>query len=475
MVDLTNSGTEAAEPRQEILQKLWQGKFIILVATIVTTAAAIAYYFRTTPTYIAQAVVSVKVPDKQQLIGERSAGEILPSIETDAQILKSYPLAVETVRALLNSEERDKLLLFGNNDGKKRAGTVTQTDSRKEREYAKTLQSMTRSESIRGTNLIMVSVSSQSPSEAALLANSLCKTYQHKDSEWNAAQDISISKTIEEQIQQQRNKVAAIEHELAGFMKNWEVYEATGNAEELQRAFNAAETEYNNNRVQYDILKKQLAFIEQKLSANERQLNQNLTRNVNTQLRSIRKNLTMKQNDYIALHMKKGADDPEVKAALERLNAAKAQYEQITRQKIAGELANTENAKKYRFDLLSTKIQASVKLAELDNNAEEYLKLKNRYQEQLNQLPQKQITFERLRLDLDVANRTLAFLKEKLDEARIKVASNSGRIVLLSPAIPPDTPDSPDLKQNIFLGICIGLAAGCGIVFGKDIWQKRNS
>lgn len=469
MFDLTNTVPET-DP-SALLMKLWKGKFIILATLVVTTAASLGYYYITDPVYSAQAVIIVKAPDKDKLIAEQATGGAQPTLETDIELLKSYPLATETVRSLMKGDNRQPLALFGG----KPANTL---HSEKEiRDHAIALMGSVKAEGIKGTNLINVSASSTSPTEAALLANTICETYRTKDGEWSAVQDISLSKTIEQQIEQQRSKVTAIERELGSFMKNREIYEESGNVDDIQKTLGEAETLYNTNRVQADILKKQLAFVEQRLSEEERQYSQNLTATIGAQLRSIHKNILEQQNYYIAMSMKKGADDPETKIALNRLNTAKVEYDKITRQKIAGELGNAENAKKYRFDLISTRLQTGVRLTELENSAEEYLKLRNQYQEQLSLLPQKQITYARLQLDLEVANKTLVFLKEKLDEARIKVASNSGRIAIITPAFPPAGPDSPDLKINLLLGIVGGLAAGIGLVFAMDMFgsSKENA
>ncbi len=460
MLDLTNPIPET-DPGA-LWTKLWKGKLIILATMVITTAAALVHYYMTDSVYSAQAVIMVKAPDKDKLISEQTSNDIQPTLETDIELLKSYPLAAETVRSLFNVDTGEPLELFG---GKTRKASLSEKEIR---DYAMTLLGMVKAEGVRGTNLINVSVSSTSPTEAALLTNTICETYRTKDGDWSAAQDISLSKTIEQQIVQQRSKVNAIERELASFMQNREIYEESGNVTDIQRALSAAETEYNTNRVESDILRKQLAFVEQRLSEEEKLYSQHLTASIGSQLRSVHKNILAQQNDYIALNMKKGADDPETKDALNRLNASKAEYDKITRQKIAGELANAENTKKYRFDLISTRLQAVVRLSELDNSAQEYQKLRSQYQGQLSQLPQKQINYARLKLDLEVSNRTFSFLKEKLDEVRIKVASNSGRIAIITPAFPPSSPDSPDLKINLLLGIVGGMVAGTGLVFAMD-------
>lgn len=470
MVDLNKSASETSI--RDLLQMLWRGKFIILAVVLVATVIALAHYSLAIPVYKADALIMVKSPDKAHLIGDEGTGGEA-ALPTDVELLKSYPLANEVIHKLLISKKSYNLALFGNRESRTKgimsgAASAQRPDISNTRPYAEALQSQIEAENIRGTSLIQLSVSSPFPDEAALLANTLCEAYRDKNTEWSAAQDISVSRIIEQQIDQQEQKLRETESALADFMKNNEVYEASGNVADLQRGYSAAETEYNSNRVQYDILRKQLAFVEQKLSAEERAFSNSLFQNISNELRSMRENIRSKENAYIELALQKGGKDPEVEAARYQLVNLKTQYDQINRKKIAGEIANSGNAQKYRFDLVASKMLANVRLAELDNSAREYERLKNYYQSRLKQLPAKQITYAKLQLDHEVANKTYAFLKEKLDEVRIKVASNAGGVVVLKSALPPEAPESPKLMQNLLIGLLGGLLLGVLVVVGKE-------
>lgn len=466
MVDL-NQQSATENNSRDILQTIWRGKVTIIAVMILATAGAIAHYYLSVPRYKAQAIIMVKSPDKEKLIKDGESGGPEFAIPTNVELLKSYPLAEAAVQSLMNSEQRSNLALFGTRSIKGKA-RMKEPNPKMVRQYAESLQSRVQAENIKNTNLIQLSVSSAIPDEAALLTNTICEVYKDKNAEWSAAQDISVSKTIEQQITEQEEKVRATEIALRDFMKANEVYEETGNVADLQRSFAAATTEYDSNRVQYDILRKQLSYIEQKLSDEERSFSRNMYQNIGNELRAMRENIKRKENAYIELAVQKGANDPQVEAARNEVVNMKAQYDQINRTKIAGEIANTGNAQKYRFDLLSSKMQVNVRLAELDNSAKEYQKLRAYYQGQLNQLPAKQITFAKLTLDHDVANKTYAFLKEKLDEARIKAASNVGGVVVIKKAYAPGMPESPNMLQNLSLGLGGGLLIGVLIVVMKE-------
>ena len=470
MVDLNQSSPDTNI--RDLLQTLWKGKFIIVGLVLLATAVAFAQYYVAVPVYKAQAIIMVKSPDKDKLIKEN--GGVIPefTLPTSVELIKSYPLALATVQMLLNNGQQNNLELFSgrNANSKSKSGStdIQAPDAKKMRLYAETLQHRINAENIRSTNLIEVSVSSPYPYEAALLANTICYAFRDKNAEWSATQDISVSRTIEQQITQQEQIVKETATALSDFMNTHEVYESTGNVSDLERAYAAATTEYDSNRVQYEILRKQLAFIEEKLSAEEKLFGKNLFQNIGNQLRSMRENIRSKENAYIALALQKGRNDTEVEAAHNELINLKAQFDQFTRKKIAGEIANSGNAQKYRYDMLASKMQVSIRLAELDNSAREYLRLKNHYQGKLRLLPAKQVLFAKLALDNDVAKKTYAFLKEQLDGARIKVASNVGGIVIIKPALPPAAPESPDLKVNLLAGIGSGLLLGIVGVVLKD-------
>jgi uncharacterized protein involved in exopolysaccharide biosynthesis len=468
MVDL-NQQTASESNMREMLQAIWRGKLIIVAVTLLSTAGALAYYYMTEPQYKAQAVIMVQEPNKERVIKSESGGSeyVLP---TSVELLKSYTIAEAAVQQLLNNENGKNLDLLDTRAGKGKSGSAAKTvpNPQQTKSYAENLQGQTEVENIRDTNLIQVTVTSQYPEEAALLANTVCEVYQQKDAEWSAAQDNSVSKSVEQQIEAQEQKVKQTETALRDFMRSNEVYEATGNVADLRQSYAAASSEYDSNRVQAEILRKQLSFIDQKLSDEEKTFSRNLYQNLGTRLRSMRDSIKSKESAYAALAVQKGANDPEVQAYRSSLVNMKAKYDHVNRTKIAGEIASTGNDKKYRFDMLSSKMQTTVHLAELDNSAREYKRLKDYYQGLLNQLPAKQITFARLSLDHEIANKTYASLKEKLDETRIKAASNVGGISIVKKALTPSSPESPVFLYDLVAGIGGGLMAGLILALAKD-------
>jgi capsular exopolysaccharide synthesis family protein len=469
---------------RELLQILVKHKFFIAAVTLGVVVIVMLYHFSVQPVYRATAVVMTKDEKEQdwmnQITKQTAAQEAKP-MDNEIELLKSYPMAEATVRSLYNSSYRDSLELFGKRlyeppAAKLFGGLVPYFKSlffpqekelqveEKIKRYSLAFQKRVNVENARESNLLNISVSSPFAKESALLTNALCKTYQRKDIEWNVEQAANVNKFVAEQLEKQKQKVADVENAMSGYMKQEDIYETTGNADQLLKKVTEVDSKYNDIQAEYNILKKRLDFIKQKLSDEEKAFGARIAQNVNTQLQAVKERIKAEESLYMQLASQKGSDNPEVVAKRQQIDMMKAQLEQITRNKIAGELAYAGRAQKYQFDLISEQHQTDVKLAELDYSAQEFQRLKQYYEGQLSSLPQKQLNYARLQRDRDVVSNTYTFLKQKLDESRIKVASEAGKVIIVGPAFPPIRPVSPNLGMDLLISTIFGLGFGVVLV-----------
>ncbi|WP_449258101.1 GumC family protein [Chlorobium limicola] len=477
---------------QELLGMLWSRRGVIISVLAGVMALSLLYYLSATPKYSATSVVLVKDSKNNdpmsQLLGSMSSGIAKP-ILNDIELLKSMPIAEEAVRNLDKAAARDSLELFGERHyvsklamalggglpkfsfGKADA-KAPETYEQRMRRLAHELQKRVSVENSRETSVLKVSVSSPFPEEAALLSNALCQAYQQKDIAWNAEQARMLNQFVGEQMNKQQDKVASAENKLSGYMQRQEIYELTGNAQQLLEKLIEVDSKYNEVMAEYNILSKRIDFIKQRLSAEEKTISANIAQSVNSQLRSVQDRIKGEEADYMALVQEKGLANAEVKARRQQIDQMKAQLEQITRGKIAGELAYAGRAKQYQFDLISEQLQADIRLAELNYAGQELKRLKNNYEGQLNQLPKKQLDYARLQRDREVVSNTYTFLKQKHEESRIQIASEVGHVVIVGEAFPPERPEAPDLKKILLVAMVLGLGLGGGVVFMTEMQDQ---
>ena len=471
---------------QELLQVLWKNRLIIGAIAGVVLVLVMLYHYSATPEYRSTSVVLIKT-DKGGVGEMINPFESLTGFElqNDIELVKSFPLAEEVVRDLYPRKDRDSLELFGERQyvspvGMLFSGLNFFGSGEKEeidhdlmmRGYAGVLQKRVKVSNARDTDILEVSVSSPFPEEAALLTNAICEAYMRKDIEWNADQAMSVKEFVSEQLASQRKEISDVENQLSSYMKKQNIYELTGNAEKLLEKLVEAESRYNDAQAEYNILKKRQDFIVQKLSEEEKALSAKISQNVDQQSKELKARIKREEKALIAMAGEGGVREPSYNAKKQQLDMLKQRLQELTRNMIAGELAFSSKARQYQFDLISEQLQTDVRLAELKYVAEEYRRSKNYYESQLNRLPQKQLNYARLQRDREVLNNTYTFLKEKLEESRIKIASEVGKVVIVGAAFPPTVPVAPDLKKNLLIGLILGLGLGGAFVFVREMLDQ---
>lgn len=459
----------------ELLRLLWRRRILLGIVTSVVMVLVLLFHFTLVPQYLPSSVVLIKT-DKSK----SSAAELLDpfgslagiTIENDIELLKSFPLAEATVRSLYYSNERDSLELFGNrhyrspvsklfawipkgSSGEERPALSKDQTIRK---YAATLQKRVMVSNSRDTDILEVSVASPFPDEAALLTNALCRAYLKKDIEWNADQALQVKGFVSEQLAEQKSEIQDVDARLTAYMQKKNIYELTGNAENLLNKLVEAESRYNDARSEYNILKKRQDFIARKLSEEEKAFTAKVARSVDRQAQELKSRIRQEETGMIGQGGAGGANN-------QQLSMLKQRLQEVTRNAMAGELAFSTKARQFQFDLISEQLQTDIRLAELNYIAQEYERSKNHYNGQLSKLPQKQLEYARLQRDREVLNNTYTFLKGKLEESRIQIASEVGKVVIVGAAYPPERPVAPSLRKNLLIGLMLALGIG-GVLVG---------
>ncbi|TCD47185.1 polysaccharide biosynthesis tyrosine autokinase [Chlorobium sp. N1] len=457
----------------EILGILWQRRGLMGSVMAVALLLALLAHFSATPEYRPSSIVLIKT-DKSSATAEKFLdpfGSLAGvSIENDIELLKSFPLAEAAIRSLYYSNDRKPLELFAEREfvpkafmpfrWMKRSGGGEEPQMSEEqliRKYAGALQKRIMVANSRDTDILDVSVSSPFADESAVLTNALCRAYVNKDIEWNADQALQVKGFVSEQLVEQQAEIRATDERLSAYMKQKNIYELTGNAENLLQKLVEAESRYNDALSEYNILKKRQEYITRKLSDEERAFSAKVSRNIDRQAQELKTRIRQEETGIIgqvaATDMKK-----------QELAALKQRLRELTRNAMAGELAFSNKARQFQFDLISEQLQTEIRLAELSYIADEYKRSKDYYDAQLNKLPQKQLEYARLQRDREVQSNTYTFLKGKLEESRIQIASEVGKVVVVGPAYPPERPVAPSLRKTLLVALMLGLGVGGALV-----------
>lgn len=480
---------------KELLHVVWKHKLLVLLVTVLTLCGALLYHYSSTPSYQASSTMLIKsskggsdfVYPMQSVTGS--------ALQNDIELLRSYTLALEVVQELYAMEDRPALHLFLErryvspvdawlcthgvkpmdecSESGISAKLAKMPQHVKEGLFAELLRGRIAITNPRETNILKVSVSSPFEHEAVLLTNALCRAYVKKDIDWNTSEASVVKEFVAEQLAGVDGEVSELEGKLSSYMRQENIYELNGNAGNLLSRLIAAESRYNDTQAEINILKKRQAFILQKLSDEERELSKRLARNLDDQARELKGRI---RQEEMALIGTGSTQEGEGSGSLakQRLVTLRGQLDELTRNMLAGEIAFSSTARQLRFDLISEQLRTDVRLAELGYVAEEYLRIKNNYDAELNKLPQKQLNYARLQRDREVLNNNYMFLKQKLEESRIQIASEVGKVMIVDEARGPlGRPESPNFQKNVLIGLILGLGLSGALIVLRQVLDSK--
>lgn len=491
-----NSSDGAEISFKDIAQVVVRRKWGVISIILLSILGSILLYLNEKPVYLAKAVIMINKPQQSNDIVDAVLG-FDPNSDSqyaikDVELLKSIPVSEKTVMTLWNSDKASTLELFDNRPyispvqkifswlipetkGKKKQNYTPGTPLYEQtmRLYAQRFNSRIKINSLRGTSIIEISVVSPFKDESVYLTNTLCEVYKKMDIDRNSERYIQANRFVADMIRDQEKLVEKADADLSQYMSSNNIYEITGNTGALLGKLLDYDTHYEELMAEYRITLNNRNFVQNQLSEGERDISNKISRTIDTQLASINDDLRAKESEYINLLISKNQNDAEVKEKRNELEQLRTRYEQMSKNKIAGQISYIGQSQKYRYEMISEKLLLDRKLNNLNFSANEYKKIKEIYEKRLDSLPGKEQNFVRLQRDRDVVSKTYLFLKEKQDETRILIGSEVGNISIIGSAFEPFSPESPDYKKNLVLGMVLGLVLSAVYAFVAERLDDR--
>lgn len=118
--------------------------------------------------------------------------------------------------------------------------------------------------------------------------------------------------------------------------------------------------------------------------------------------------------------------------------------------------------------ILALEAQEANLLRTYTENHPDVVKIRDQIQtlrDQLKSLPEKELTYARIKREVDVHEKLYLTLKEKLEEARITEAGKTSDVSILRLAEVPRMPIRPNSQANILIAVIAGLAVSGAFVF----------
>ena len=469
-----------------------QGKWIILAATVLVAAAVAAYTISLTPTYSSHSLVS---------LGSSSSAQL--NLTETVPVVKEQSISTET-GLLSNSIDLAERVVERLEQVAQASGTgpyfpVLHPEDPVEdlpRRIAMQIMEQTDVRPISGQEMIQISVSSSAPEEAATIANLYAEEYQRFSRERARASLAAAREYIQEQVDRREEELRHYEARWEAFALDKDVVTLGPGGEKLVSEYSdlsaqrdAAEFKLEREIELLEMLHRQLDRVEPNLR--ERVMQEHSTTELETGVREVDRQIAVLreyEGPYYAVNPDlKGRSVDELKdmgytqlaAVREKIAYFEQRKEEMTNRlvtevvqsQIAG--PGGEGQLDYVVRLKSSIAEKELTLHELQNEIAGLDARLGTYDVKLEGIPRQQLQRQQFERQLNQAELWYNRFAELLQQTKIAEESELGDVTIVREAFVPVVPDSPNVRQNVILGILLGFGIGLALAFVRHSVSQR--
>jgi polysaccharide biosynthesis transport protein len=397
----------------------------IIATTVVTMLISLWLARQKVPVY--QATATVKFEQSTNLSGllvEVLSYSSSDNIETQATLIKSYPVLEEVARRMGRLPQA--------------AGDSAVRESKTYQQMLDSLGTKIKTNRVPNTSILEITATSTNPREARDLANTVAEVYRDHNKQNRNARLTEARKFIEAQLKEVEARVKRAEEEVWAFRDANRVISPGAESTVLLSLFTQVRGDMERarqQRTELEQLQARLARTDPS-SMTERvyveSTNPGLLR-----LQNAQSELTMERTQ---LALEATDKHPRLRAIDERLREVRFEM----RRELGAQIAMLKN----REDILA------LQMAELMQ--------KNR------EVPAVELGLQRLQRDAKVNDDLLTLLKTKHQEALIKESEGVEEVALVRPATDPSNPIGSNTLNTMLVGALLGLMLGLVLAFVQE-------
>jgi capsular exopolysaccharide synthesis family protein len=482
-IGLEATPSSAADDASLDLGAIWEtlkrNKWVILLTCVLVTGAVGGYTWTLPKVYEADAIVSVEAPETPSPAMKMGAA---PELASEIGILRNSGelsrRVLETLRTVADTTEASFPLLTPKEEG----------ESVDDHTLVQRLQERMKFEGSGEQGLITITAMSESPKEAAVIANIFAEEYQSFSQEIAREGVVAARKFLEGQLEKRKEDIREIEQEWEEFARSNDVategkdgQQVASEYVELQTKRDALQFELEQERRRLEIMKSQLDKSEPNLRESVK--GEQKVQGLRTQIQALEDQIADLKAEaeqyYINDPSLRGNESevPELAEIQRRIEGFEERRDTLTEDLVeatqeAGHTTGDGNTALSQMSSQREQIEAQEqKIGQLEAQIEGLEKRISKYQSRISNIPQQTVRREQLDRRLSQAERFYNDIANELQKTIIAEESELGYVKVMRTAVVPMFPVSPDYKQNLLLGLLLGLGLGVG---GAFVRQSMN-
>jgi succinoglycan biosynthesis transport protein ExoP len=416
---------------------------LTFLLTLVSVVAVAAYKMK--PVYLATAQVEIDRDSSSFMPFQNGQGgdywyDTDSYIETQAKVLESDTLALETIKSLelwKYPEFRSSPQVIAELDN---LGDPSQRPLKRPAILSAFLGRLS-VKRIPNSNLLQVSFESENPQLAAMVVNKQLQNFVDLNYRTRYESAKRASDWLEEQLNDFKSRVEKSEDARLAYERQnqiWTVSEgqdlSTQKLGDLNKQLTMAQAERMKDEASYVMVK-------------DGQLNALPAIQQNVVIQNLMQQQNILRDQYAAALSKYGPNYPTVRRIRAQLAAVAKSLDQA-KQQVAQEIVTQYHTAQQREDLLK--------------------KALDQQEQSANEQAQKMVQYNILKREAETNKQLYVSLLEKLKEAGLSAGMRSSNLRIVDPAMVPPAPARPQKARDIFLAFIVGLVGGIGLAFFRE-------
>jgi len=397
-------------------------------------------------------------------------------IANEIEILKSYTIRERVAEYLLKeysaAKKKDKFNLIVN----KEYGVDKEVTSPVKSNYliAEMLATKVSIDQKRGLDIVEINVESQSPYEAALIANTYASSYNEINLQNNRQQLILVKNFLADQRTEKQKELSLAENNLKTYQQAGGIIALDEQAKSLIEQLTNFEAQRNAANIEIMVAKKNLAQYKRELLNQDPRLADYLQSfATEPYLKSLQEEIAkLETKKDIALAIQ-GRDNRESRdAILDYDNKIKTLKEKVN-DKISIYKAGIFASSPEEVKVLTQKIiEEEIKLQASTTSYNELNNIVRTYEKRFNALPKATIDYAKLERDRAGIEKLYLLVEEKYQEALINEQSQPGNVLIVDTARQPVKPSKPNRTLIVVIGLVLGVGMGFGFAFIRNYFDN---
>jgi tyrosine-protein kinase Etk/Wzc len=422
---------------QELLRIIMRRRLIVLGVFLAVLFSTIIFSVRQPNIYEASVSLLIQRENKPILGMMLETEQSRNMINNQVEIIRSRTLAMEAASILCNRPDATEL------------GFTNDTLLAQAIMYSMTVLSN------KTTDIITILIQTNNPRQATVMANTVGEAYIAWNLSYSRGEFSEMRKFLEVQLPVIEKRLFYEENQLRQFKQSNQVISLSEESRSIIERLTQFESQYNVTRIERESAEKRLAFLENQLDDQKKNMLENVSQVSSPVASGLRQDLLNLQTQTAAMTAQGfAADHPRMKELAKKIESTKARLKEEIAKIVAQKNAGIDPIL-FSEELVAKILELQVELETYRAKEQAQKKVVDDYLEKLK---------ARLTRQFELDDNIYKMLMEKYEEVRISEAGKLGNVRIIDRAEIPSEPVGPRRKLNILFGAILGIALGIGIV-----------